>query len=96
MGPIDILVNNAALEQIAFCEQLSEAEIDHYLTVNLTAPIQLTRLVLPGMLARGQGHIVIASIATSPRSSSTAVRCESCWRLACCSALVRATHAAAR
>jgi short-subunit dehydrogenase len=64
MGQIDVLVNNAALEQIAFFEQLSEAETDHYLTVNLTAPIQLTRLVLPGMLARGRGHIVnIASIA---------------------------------
>lgn len=63
-GRIDLLINNAALEQVDFFEHLSEAQTEQYVTVNLTAPLQLTRLVLPGMLERGTGHIVnIASVA---------------------------------
>ena len=64
LGPVDLLVNNAGLEQVCFFETLSEADIDRFTEVNLTAPMQLTRLVLPGMLARGRGHIVnVASAA---------------------------------
>ncbi|MEY4576024.1 MAG: hypothetical protein RL701_727 [Pseudomonadota bacterium] len=63
-GRIDLLVNNAGLEQVEFFERMTEAQTDRHLTVNLTAPIQLTRLVLPGMLERETGHIVnIASVA---------------------------------
>lgn len=65
LGRIDVLVNNAAIEQLSVFEALSEAETDRYVEVNLTAPLQLTRLVLPGMTARGAGHIVnIASVAS--------------------------------
>ena len=65
LGRIDVLINNAGLEQIEFFEHLSEADTERFVTVNLTAPIQLTRLVLPSMLERGSGHIVnIASVAS--------------------------------
>jgi len=64
LGPIDVLVNNAGLEQLCFFETLSEADIARYTEVNLTAPMQLTRLLLPGMLERQRGHVVnIASVA---------------------------------
>lgn len=64
LGPIDILINNAAIEQVSHFAHLSPAEIQALITTNLIAPLLLTRLVLPGMLARGSGHIVnIASIA---------------------------------
>ncbi|MET0385780.1 MAG: SDR family NAD(P)-dependent oxidoreductase [Polyangiales bacterium] len=64
LGRVDVLINNAALEQLEFFEQLSEADADKFVAVNLTAPIQLTRLLLPGMITRGVGHVVnIASIA---------------------------------
>jgi short-subunit dehydrogenase len=64
LGGIDLLVNNAGLEQLCFFETLSEEDVARYTEVNLTAPMQLTRLVLPGMQARGRGHVVnIASIA---------------------------------
>src|SRR6266581_3080465 len=31
------------------------------IAVDLTAPVQLTRLLVPGMIARGRGHIVFVS-----------------------------------
>ena len=36
-------------------------QIDRALDVNLRAPIQLTRALLPGMLERGRGHLVFVS-----------------------------------
>ena len=61
VGPLDILVNNAAVEHCSAFDQLTTAEIDEIITVNLTAPLELTRLVTPGMLARGHGHVVFIS-----------------------------------
>ena len=57
-GPIDILVNNAGVELVLPFTEMTEDEITHVIRVNLDAPIQLTRLVLPGMLERRRGHIV--------------------------------------
>ena len=63
-GQIDILVNNAALETEGAYTELSWTSIQETIEVNLTAPMALTHLVLPGMLERKSGHIVnIASIA---------------------------------
>ncbi len=39
-------------------ERKTAAEIDQIITTNVIAPMQLTRLILPGMLARRRGHIV--------------------------------------
>lgn len=63
-GQIDILVNNAGLETEGAYTELSWTSIQETIEVNLTAPMALTQLVLPGMLERKSGHIVnIASIA---------------------------------
>jgi len=63
-GTVDILVNNAGVEFNSYFHELSEERINDVLGVNLTAAMVLTRLVLPDMLARGQGHIVnMASLA---------------------------------
>jgi len=71
-GAIDVLVANAALPASGRVEDFDPAEIDRSIDVNLRAPIQLTRALLPGMLERGRGHIVLVSSLSgkvaSPRS----------------------------
>ena len=60
-GPIDVLVNNAGVEiAVALHEQTSE-EIERQIAVNLLAPTLLTQAVLPGMIARGRGAVVMVS-----------------------------------
>ncbi len=64
LGPIDILVNNAGIESTHPFDDYPPEEIVRLIDVNLTAPLLLTRKVLPGMLRRERGHIVnIASLA---------------------------------
>jgi len=62
-GAVDILIANAALPGAARLERLTMEEVDRVLDVNLRAPIALTHALLPGMLARGRGHIVFISSA---------------------------------
>jgi uncharacterized protein len=57
-GPIDVLVNNAGSEHSAYLPDQPADAIDQMVLVNVLATIHLSRLVLPGMLARGEGHIV--------------------------------------
>jgi short-subunit dehydrogenase len=60
-GVVDVLVANAALPASGRVEEFEPGEIDRALDVNLRAPIQLTRALLPGMVERGQGHVVFVS-----------------------------------
>ena len=63
-GTIDILVNNAGIEAMHSYDLYPEEEILELMAVNLTAPMLLTRRVLPGMLRRNAGSIVnVASLA---------------------------------
>lgn len=65
-GPVDVLVNNAGMEITKSILDSEEAEVDDVLELNLRVPIQLSRLVLPGMVARRSGHIVnISSMAAN-------------------------------
>jgi short-subunit dehydrogenase len=61
LGTIDVLVNNAGGDPQRHFHHLSEDELQAVLDLNLTAPLMLSRLVLPGMLERGRGHIVNVS-----------------------------------
>ncbi|WP_193195501.1 SDR family NAD(P)-dependent oxidoreductase [Nostoc sp. MG11] len=63
-GPIDILINNAAIEKYRPFQNYTLEDVQSILTTNLLAPMELTRLLLPTMLERNSGHIVnIASSA---------------------------------
>lgn len=60
-GPIDVLVNNAGIEASKRLEDSTADELAQVLFVNLNAPAELCRQVIPGMVARGRGHIVNVS-----------------------------------
>lgn len=60
-GPTDILVNNAGIEITKSVIDHSFDDVDAILLTNLTAPIRLSKLVLPGMVARRSGAIVNVS-----------------------------------
>jgi short-subunit dehydrogenase len=60
-GPIDVLVNNAGIEFVRHFDDLSAEQIRDVVATNLEGPIQLTRLVVPGMLRRRRGHVVNVS-----------------------------------
>jgi short-subunit dehydrogenase len=62
-GSIDWLINNAGVVTPSAYEQLSVEEIERAIAVNLTAPMTLTRRVLPVMLEQRRGHVVnVASL----------------------------------
>jgi short-subunit dehydrogenase len=64
LGPLDVLVNNAGVENVGAFTSYTRAELTSMVDLNLTAPLLLTHRVVPGMLARGHGHVVfIASAA---------------------------------
>lgn len=60
-GAIDVLVNNAGIETTGTLESLTFEQIDDLLTTNLHAPIWLSKMVLPSMIARKRGAIVHVS-----------------------------------
>jgi short-subunit dehydrogenase len=60
-GSIDILINNAGLGHWARFQDQSLDEIAYVIEVNLVASLDLARLVLPAMVQRGGGHIVMVS-----------------------------------
>jgi serine 3-dehydrogenase len=78
-GEIDILVNNAGLA--AGLEKVQEGDFDNWdrmLDTNVKGLMNVTRLVVPGMVERGYGHIVnLGSIAGRETYISGNVYCAS-------------------
>jgi uncharacterized protein len=73
-GAVDVLVANAGLPGSGPLDGFTPAEIDRALDVNLRAPMQLTRELLPGMLERGRGHLVfVSSLSGKVASTGSAV-----------------------
>jgi NAD(P)-dependent dehydrogenase (short-subunit alcohol dehydrogenase family) len=58
LGPIDILVNNAAITYFLPIADFTEKRFKLMMEVQVYAPFHLAQLALPSMQARGQGWIV--------------------------------------
>jgi 3-oxoacyl-[acyl-carrier protein] reductase len=58
LGPIDILVNNAGIAIRRGIDDLTEADFDRTIAVNLKSAFLCTQAVLPGMRTKGWGRIV--------------------------------------
>jgi short-subunit dehydrogenase len=60
-GEIDVLVANAGLPGTGRLPQVSSEALTGTLRVNLEAPMLLARALEPGMVERGQGHMVFVA-----------------------------------
>jgi 3-oxoacyl-[acyl-carrier protein] reductase len=58
LGPVEILVNNAGIALRQSLEEMTEADFDRTIAVNLKSAFLMTQAVWPGMRARGWGRIV--------------------------------------
>jgi short-subunit dehydrogenase len=61
VGPVDIVVANAALPASGLLTEYDLDAIDRAFDVNLRTPVAMARLVVPGMIERGRGHLVFVS-----------------------------------
>ncbi len=72
-APVETLVNNAGIAHSAPLTRTGDERWTTLMAVNLTAPFELTRALLPGMQRRGRGRIInIASTAALKGYSYTA------------------------
>jgi short-subunit dehydrogenase len=60
-GPVDVLVHNAGVGFVGAVVDMSVDDVERIVATNLTASIDLTRLVLLDMLARGGGDVLVIS-----------------------------------
>ena len=60
-GRIDVLVNNAGASFKGYFEEMSPAQVEQQLAVNLLGPMNLTRAVLPVMRRQRSGHVISIS-----------------------------------
>ena len=58
LGPVTVLINNAAIEEFSPIEEITESSWDRHIDVNLKSVYLVTRAVLPDMKAAGWGRIV--------------------------------------
>jgi NAD(P)-dependent dehydrogenase (short-subunit alcohol dehydrogenase family) len=70
-GGVDVLVNNAGvMDAMTAAADVTDAEWERVIRINLTAPFLLSRAVVPHMLAQGKGAIVNTASEAALRGSA--------------------------
>ena len=70
-GGLDVLVNNAGvMDAMNAAADVTDAEWERVLRINLTAPFLLTRAALPHLIAKGKGAIVNTASEAGLRGSA--------------------------
>lgn len=69
--PVDVLVNNAGGGIIGATEEFSDADIEGQISLNLLAPVHVTRAFIPAMRTRRAGRIIQISSASGQGSLPT-------------------------
>jgi len=59
--PVDVLINNAGYGIAGNLAESDDQQEAHHLAIHVTAPLELTKAALPGMLERGHGRVVMVS-----------------------------------
>ena len=60
-GRIDVLVNNAGVGPLGYLHELTADDVERVYDTNVVAVADLTRLVLPDMLRRSDGTVIMLS-----------------------------------
>lgn len=58
LDPVDVLVNNVGLFEVAPFEEVRDEQWSRYFDVNVMSAVRLSRLLLDPMLAKGWGRII--------------------------------------
>jgi uncharacterized protein len=69
-GDVDILVANAGVPADGAIDEYTPEQIDRALAINLRAPIQMARALMPGMVERASGHLVFMSSLSGKAATS--------------------------
>jgi NAD(P)-dependent dehydrogenase (short-subunit alcohol dehydrogenase family) len=73
-GTLDILVNNAGVAFYGATEKMTPRQWDWLLAINLLAPIQITRELLPILVEQPEAHVLnvcsVAGLVAGPRSAA--------------------------
>ena len=59
IGPVDLLVNNAGIMDVKEFGELTEAEVDRTLNINVKSIINITQLIANQMKSRGKGGSIV-------------------------------------
>jgi NAD(P)-dependent dehydrogenase (short-subunit alcohol dehydrogenase family) len=82
LGPVDILVNDAGVALRSPLAEMTDADWDRVLSVNLHGPFYLVRRCVPGMAERRWGRVVnVSSISGRLGTPGMTAYCASKWGL---------------